>query len=86
MIGEHNSLWSRIQAKSPHCVQVKRICYSLALCVQVAFNKLPSNLGFLLHEVPKWFSKSQVRRKAYKDLFPIMNPTESTRQGISSPF
>jgi len=53
MIGEHNSLWSRIRAESPHCMQVKCICHSLALCVQVAFNKLPSNLGFILHEIPK---------------------------------
>ena len=30
---------------------------------------MPSNLGFMLSEIPKWFSKSVVRRDAYKQLF-----------------
>ena len=61
MAGEHNSVWSRIVAVAPDCLQVKCICHSLALCVQHSFDKLPSSLGFLLAEIPKWFSKSTLR-------------------------
>lgn len=80
MVGHNNSVWSRIREESPNCVQVKCICHSLALCVQHAFNTLPSNLGFLLSEIPKWFSKSTLRREAYKSLFSTMNPDETHMQ------
>lgn len=53
MTGVKNSVWTRIQQESPDCVQVKYICHSLALCVQHAFEKLPSSLGFLVSEIPK---------------------------------
>lgn len=56
-VGNNNSVWTRILEESPNCVQMKSICHSLALCVQHSFNKLPSNLGFLLSEITKWFSK-----------------------------
>ncbi len=59
MVGEHNSVWSRIRNVSPKCVKLKCICHSLALCVQKGFEKLPSNLGFLLTEIPSWFKKAQ---------------------------
>lgn len=85
MVGNNNSVWTRIQAKSPNCVQMRCICHFLALCVQHTFNKLPPNLGFLLSEIPKWFSKSSLRREAYKSLFNIMNPDDE-RKGIPTPF
>ena len=31
MIGERNSLWSRIKESNPNCIQLKCICHSLAL-------------------------------------------------------
>lgn len=85
MIGTHNSVWSRIIQESPNCVQIRCSCHSLALCVQAAFDKLPSSLGFLLTEIPKWFSKSAVRREAYSSLFKIMDPNEE-RKGTPLPF
>jgi hypothetical protein len=30
---------------------------------------MPASLGFMLCEIPKWFSKSAIRREAYKELF-----------------
>ena len=30
MVGEHNSVWSRMVAVAPNCIQVKCICHSLA--------------------------------------------------------
>ena len=84
MIGEHNSFWSRIKEMSPCCIQMRCICHSLSLCIQNAFEKLPPNLGFLLKEVPKWFSKSKIRREAFKDLFDVMNPDQ--RHGTALPF
>ncbi|XP_042882838.1 zinc finger BED domain-containing protein 5-like [Penaeus japonicus] len=85
MIGENNSLWSRIKVQAPHCIKMQCTCHSLALCIQKGFNKLPSNLGFMLQEVPKWFRKSTLRREMYKMLFETMNTGEE-RHGIPLPF
>ena len=30
---------------------------------------MPAHLGYILNEIPKWFSKSGVRHDAYKELF-----------------
>ena len=69
MVGIRNSVWTRIQQESPHCMLFKCICHSLALCVARAFEGLPSNLGFLIGEIPTWFSRSSLRREEYKDIF-----------------
>lgn len=45
----------------------------LALCVQHGFNKLPTNLGYLLEEIPAWFSQSTIRRDEYKVLHEELN-------------
>ena len=58
MVGQHSSVCSRIRNASPTCVLMRSICHSLALCIKHAFEKLPSNLGFLLSEIPRWFSNS----------------------------
>ena len=85
MTGEHNSVWSRVRQQSPHCQLNKCVCHSLSLCVEKAFDKLPSSLGYLLHEIPKWFSKSIIRREKYKELFLVMDPNEE-RRGTPLPF
>ena len=85
MVGEKNSLWSRIRNESPNCAQMRCICHSLALCIQKGFDKLPSNLGYILSEVPKWFSKSALRRDNYKELFEVMDPN-CERTGTPNPF
>lgn len=85
MIGEYNSVWSRVKQQSPNCQLNKCICHSLSLCVEKAFDKLPSSLGYLLHEIPKWFSKSIIRREAYRELFFTMDPNEE-RKGTPVPF
>jgi len=58
MVGEHNSVWSRIKERSPNCILFRCICHSLAKCVEEAFGVLPCQLGFLMSEVSQWFSKS----------------------------
>ena len=85
MTGNKNSLWSRLKTESPNCVKMPCTCHSLALCVQKGFEKLPSNLGFMLKEVPKWFKKSALRRETYRMLFETMNINEE-RSDIPSPF
>lgn len=67
--GKNNSVFTRLKQFSPNLVQIKCICHSLAKCAEYAFNKLPSCLAFLLKNIPKWFSKSQVRKDAFMDLF-----------------
>lgn len=66
MIGQHNSVWSRLREVNPNCILMKCNCHSLTLCVQHGFNKLPSNLGYVLQEIPGWFSQSTIRRDEYK--------------------
>lgn len=73
MTGENNSLWSRVKQESPHCIKMGCPCHTLALCIQKGFDKLPSSLGFMLLEIPKWFRKSSLKRESYKMLFETMN-------------
>ena len=68
MVGEHNSVWSHVKEKAPNCTLFRCICHSLALCVQKSFEVLPAQLGFLLSEIPGFFSKSTLRRENYKEL------------------
>ena len=73
MIGQHNSVWSRIRETNPNCILMKCICHSLALCVQHGFDKLPSHMGYLLQEIPAWFSQSRIRRDEFQALFHEIN-------------
>eukprot|EP00795_Rhopilema_esculentum_P000532 gene532-10215_t len=50
-----------------------------------AFEQMPSHLGFLLSEIPKWFSKSTLRWEAYKKLFDIINEN-SERASFPNPY
>ena len=79
MVGKHNSVWSRIKEVNvnPSCILMKCIRHSLAnalhktshSCVQHGFKKLSSNLGYLLQEIPAWFSQSRIRCHEYKAKF-----------------
>ena len=60
--------------------------YSLSLCIKDAFEKMPANLGFMLSEVPKWCSKSVVRRDAYKQLFTAFEGCDVESSSIPLPF
>jgi hypothetical protein len=66
-------------------VQHKCICHSLALCIQYAVFKLPSNIGFLLSEIPNWFCHSELRREAYKELFRVINPASESEPVRTGP-
>ena len=54
MIGCNNSVWTGIKKAFSHCMQLKCIGHSLDL------RKLPSNIGFLLSEIPQWFCNSKL--------------------------
>jgi hypothetical protein len=85
MVRCNNSVWSRLKAVSPFCVQHKYICHSLALFIQYAVSKLPSDIGFLLSKIPNWFRHSELRRDAYKELFRVMNPATEFEPQRTSP-
>ena len=85
LVGCRNSVWTRLKAISPNGVQLKCVCHSLALCIQQAVSKLPSNIGLLLCEVPSWFSNSKSRQKAYKQLFIVMNTESANTHSSSQP-
>lgn len=76
MVGENNSLWSRIKQAARNCVMLKCICHSLALCVSHAFDKLPSSIAYISRETPKWFRKSTLRRDQFKKIYDVMNDEE----------
>ena len=65
MVGQlpYNSVWSRIRKVSLNCILMKFVCLPLALCAEHGFEKMPSNLGFLLKEIPMWFSKSIIKKE-----------------------
>ena len=85
MFEKHNSVWSRIKQVSSNCLLVPCICHSLALSIAHAFDKLPSHLGHLLSEIPRWFSNSALRQNTFKTLFDIMDPN-GERAGTPTPF
>nr|XP_012563314.1 unnamed protein product [Hydra vulgaris] len=85
VIGFHNSVWSCVQAVSPNCILMRCTCHSLNLIVQHSFELMPSSVGFLLSEIPSFFSKSSIRREEFKVLFQTMDPSNE-RTGTPSPF
>ena len=85
MVGKYNSVWSRIKQESPNCLLVPCICHSLALSIAHALDKLPSHLGHLLSEIPRWFGNSALRQDTFKTLFDIMDPN-GERAGTPTPF
>ena len=85
MIGEHNSVWCCIRNLSPKCVKLKCICHRLALCVQKGIEKLSSNFGFLLTEIPSWFKKSTVREMQFKSLFQLTNDEDESAGNVLFP-
>ena len=87
MVGKNNSVWTRLKSVSPFCVQMRCICHSMALCIEHAASKLPSNVGFVLSEIPHWFCNSGLRSESFKLLYSVMNqeasqnPTPRPRRG-----
>ena len=77
MVGQYNSVWSRIQQKNPDVMLMKCICHSLDLAAKHAFKCMPSQSEFLLSAVPGWFSKSDLRREKYKALAEEFKEIES---------
>ena len=51
-----------------------------------AFEKMPANVGFMLSEIPKWFSKSGACRDAYKELFQTFEGCSVKSSTIPLPF
>ena len=68
MVGEHDSVWSRVRAKNPNVILFKCVCHSLAKVAEYGFNKLPSCLSLLLSDIPTWFRSSAIRRDEFKKL------------------
>ena len=85
MVGKNNSVWTRIVAASPHCVLMKCICHSLALCIEHAAGKLPSNIGYILSEIPHWFCNSDLRRDNFKSIFDTINQATESEQSRAAP-
>ena len=85
VVGEYNSVWSRVKDESKNCIMMKCTCHSLHLIVQHAFEVLPSNIGFLLSEIPAFFSKSTLRRDEFLRLFQELDPDQE-KKGSPTPF
>ena len=85
MVGNNNSVWSRVRAAAPNCVLYKCVCHSLALCIQHACSALPSNIGYMLAEIPSWFTNSNLRREAFIALFATMNGETASEDARKAP-
>ncbi|XP_047736335.1 SCAN domain-containing protein 3-like [Hyalella azteca] len=83
LVGKNNSVFSRILQTNPKCILVKCICHSLALAVKHACEKLMADVGFLVTEIPAWFSKSTLRRNDFQKLSEVLN-TGGDEQGTGS--
>jgi len=46
---------------------------------------MPSNLGFLLKEIPNWFSHSALRRESFTNIFDTINADNEKESGKSHP-
>ena len=79
MVGERNSVWTKVKQLAPNCIQLRYISHSMALCIKVAFNELPSAIGYILNAFPRWLKKSGRRRDAYQQVFKVMNADEESR-------
>ena len=80
LCGKNNSVFSRFKQENPHMQLVKCICHSLHHCSEHSFDEMPSNLGFVLQEVPSWFSRSAVRQEAYLNVFKTFNADKPNRK------
>ena len=81
--GQHNSVWTRVKNESPHAVQFTCVCHSLAKVVEHSFNELPSHCAHLLSAIPKFFSKSNIRRN---DFLELCNAFGSDQLSKTNPF
>ena len=71
--GCNNSVWSRFQDANPHCIQVKCICHSLALCAEHGFRDcIPVSVLDVLRKVPAHFAHSAIRREEFVELQTVM--------------
>jgi len=73
MTGSNNSVWSRLKVVAPFCILNKCVCHSIALTLQHASLTFPSQIMFLLQEIPAWFSHSVIRRNDFQNIFKLMN-------------
>lgn len=77
LCGKHHSVYTILKQQCPSLQLVKFIAHSLHLCCSKAATVLPSSLDFLSKEVYNWFSKSTIRRAAYKKIFDLININEN---------
>lgn len=80
--GCNNSVWTRLLTKNSNLIRFTCVCHSLAKIAEEAFSELPSRMSAILKMVPKWFKKSDKRKKEYTALFESMESLTQT----SKPF
>lgn len=83
--GEVNSVFSRFRNLIPNIKFIKCTCHSLALCCEKAFNVLPTNLNFLISEIPRWFHLSALRRDDFRKIYATMNDGSEQHEKFVTP-
>ncbi|XP_047474151.1 uncharacterized protein LOC125028715 [Penaeus chinensis] len=73
IMGEQNSLCSRLRASAPGITIFKCICHSLHLCASEAAKCLPRQCEDLIRNVYSFFSHSAKRKNQFKDFQKICN-------------
>ncbi|XP_052212161.1 uncharacterized protein LOC127831212 [Dreissena polymorpha] len=67
MIGNNNSVLSRIRGKVPNVVNIGRPCHIMSTCTQYGVKKLGVPVDELLHDVFTHFQHSSKRRQALQE-------------------
>lgn len=73
MVGEHNSVFSRLKHDNPHIVCVKCSCHSIHLAASKACLNLPRSVEDLLRNLASHFHRSYGRQMALKECQEFFN-------------
>uniref|UniRef100_A0A915K112 HAT C-terminal dimerisation domain-containing protein n=1 Tax=Romanomermis culicivorax TaxID=13658 RepID=A0A915K112_ROMCU len=68
MVGQHNSVYSKLKEKQPKLILMRCVCHSLTLAASKAVEKLPTELEALIEQTYCWFSHSAKRQGTYQQI------------------
>jgi len=74
MVGINNGVHKILKEKIPQLILIRCVFHSLQLATSYACSEtMPRNLEYLISETYNWFSKSTLRKQAYRHIFKVMN-------------
>uniref|UniRef100_A0A915JI52 DUF4371 domain-containing protein n=1 Tax=Romanomermis culicivorax TaxID=13658 RepID=A0A915JI52_ROMCU len=68
IVGQHNSVYSKLKEKQPKLILMRCVCHSLALAASKAVEKLLTDLDALIEQTYCWFSHSAKHQGTYQQI------------------